>query len=34
MERHYDQQQIGGPLAFDDLSFSAVDPAEGFERPS
>ncbi len=34
MERHYDQQQIGGPLAFDDLSFSTVDPAEGFERPS
>jgi len=34
MERHYDQQQIGGPLAFDDLSFSAVDPVVGFQRPS
>jgi hypothetical protein len=34
MERHYDQQQIGGPLTFDDLSFGVVDPALGFERPS
>jgi DinB superfamily len=34
MERHYDQQQIGGPLTFDDLSFGVVDPAVGFERPS
>src|SRR5258707_3975782 len=34
MERHYDQQQIGAPLAFDDLSFSAVDPVVGFQTPS
>jgi hypothetical protein len=34
MERHYDQQQIGGPLTFDDLSFSAIDPVVGFQRPS
>jgi hypothetical protein len=34
MERHYDQQQIGGPLTFDDLSFSAIDPVVGFQTPS
>ena len=34
MERHYDQELIGGPLTFDDLSFGVVDPAVGFERPS
>ncbi len=34
MERHYDQQQIGGPLTFDDLSFSAADHVVGFQRPS
>src|SRR5260370_19173368 len=34
MERHCDQHLTGGPLTFDDLSFSAVDPAAGFERPS
>jgi hypothetical protein len=34
MERHYDQQLTGGPLAFDDLSFSAVDPVVGFQKPS
>jgi hypothetical protein len=34
MERHYDQQLTGGPLTFDDLSFGAVDPVVGFQRPS
>ncbi|MEY2394004.1 MAG: hypothetical protein QOF94_349 [Acidobacteriaceae bacterium] len=34
MERHYDQQQIGGPLTFDDLSFGVVDPVVRFQRPS
>src|ERR1700686_993123 len=34
MERHYDQQQIGGPLTFDDLSLGVVDPVIGFQRPS
>ena len=26
-EHHYDQQQIGGPLTLDDLSFNAAKPA-------
>jgi hypothetical protein len=30
-ERHDDQQVTGGPLTFDDLSFSAVDPVVGFQ---
>ena len=34
MERHYDQELTGGPLTFDDLSFGAVDPVVGFQRPS
>lgn len=34
LERHYDQQLTGGPLTFDDLSFSGVDPVVGFQRPS
>jgi len=34
MERHYDHQQIGGPLTFDDLSFGVVDPVVGFQTPS
>ena len=34
LERHYDQQLTGGPVTFDDLSFSAVDPVVGFQRPS
>jgi len=28
-EHHYDQQQIGGPLTLDDLSFNAAKPAWG-----
>jgi hypothetical protein len=28
-EHHYDQQQIGGPLTLDDLSFNAATPALG-----
>ena len=33
-ERHYDHQQRGGPLSFDDLSFNVAEPAAGFRRPS
>jgi hypothetical protein len=33
-EHHYDQQQIGEPLTLNDLSFHAVNPALGFQRPS
>ena len=33
-EHHYDEQQSGGPLAFNDLSFNAAKPAAGIQRPS
>src|SRR5258706_15647835 len=33
-EHHYDQQQIGGPLTLNDLSFNAVKPAPGTHQPS
>ena len=33
-EHHYDQQQIGGPLTLNDLSFNAAKPALGVQRPS
>jgi len=33
-EHHYDQQQSGAPLTFDDLSFSAATPATRFRGPS
>ena len=33
-EHHYDQQQIGGPLTLNDLSFHPAKPAEGPQRPS
>jgi hypothetical protein len=33
-EHHYDEQQIGGPLTLNDLSFSAAKPALGPQRPS
>jgi hypothetical protein len=33
-EHHYDQQQIGGPLTLNDLSFNAAQPALGAERLS
>ncbi len=33
-ERHYDHQQSGGPLAFDDLDFNMAKPPAGFRRPS
>ena len=33
-EHHYDQQQSGGPLTFDDLSFDALTPAARFREPS
>jgi hypothetical protein len=33
-EHHYDHQQSGGPLNFDDLSVNAATPAAGVRRPS
>ena len=33
-EHHYDEQQSGGPLALNDLSFNAAKPAAGIQRPS
>jgi hypothetical protein len=33
-EHHYDEQQIGGPLTLNDLSFNAVKPALGAQQPS
>ena len=33
-EHHYDEQQSGGPLAFNDLSFNAAKPGAGIQRPS
>jgi len=33
-EHHYDEQQSGGPLTFNDLSFNAAKPAAGIQRPS
>ena len=33
-ERHYDHQQIGAPLTFDDLSFNASNSARGLGQPS
>jgi hypothetical protein len=33
-EHHYDQQQIGGPLTLNDLSFNAAKHALGAQRPS
>ncbi len=33
-EHHYDQQQIGGPLTFNDLSFNAAMPVWGFSGSS
>ena len=33
-EHHYDQQQIGGPLTLNDLSFNAAQPALGAQRLS
>jgi hypothetical protein len=33
-EHHYDHQQSGGPLTFDDLSFNAATPAARFRGPS
>jgi hypothetical protein len=33
-EHHYDEQQSGGPLTINDLSFNAAKPAAGIQRPS
>jgi hypothetical protein len=33
-ECHYDHQQSGGPLTFDDLDFNMAKPLSGFRRPS
>jgi hypothetical protein len=33
-EHHYDQQQLGGPLTLNDLSFNAAKHALGAQRPS
>ena len=33
-EHHYDHQQIGGPLTFDDLSFNAANVGDSFREPS
>lgn len=33
-EHHYDEQQIGGPLTLNDLSFNAAKPALGAQQPS
>ena len=33
-EHHYDHQQTGGPLTFDDLSFGAADVSDSFPKPS
>jgi len=33
-EHHYDQQQIGGPLTFNDLSFNSANPVAIVRRPS
>src|ERR1700688_4874754 len=33
-EHHYDQQQIGGPLTFNDLSFNSANPLASVRRPS
>lgn len=33
-EHHYDEQQIGGPLTLNDLSFNTETPVLGDERPS
>ncbi len=32
-EHHYDHQQSGGPLTYDDLSFNAATSVAGFRRP-
>ena len=33
-EHHYDQQQSGGPLTFNDFRFNSVDPVASVRRPS
>ena len=33
-ERHYDQQQTGGPLTFDDFKFDRAEPVTGLRGPS
>jgi len=33
-EHHYDQQQTGGPLTFNDLSFNSANPVAIVRRPS
>jgi hypothetical protein len=33
-EHHYDQQQIGGPLTFNDLSFNSANPVTSVRRSS
>ena len=33
-EHHYDQQQIGGPLTFNDLSFNSANTVAIVRRPS
>ena len=33
-EHHYDEQQIGGPLTLNDLSFNAAKPALAAQQPS
>jgi hypothetical protein len=33
-EHHYDPQQIGGPLSFNDLSFNSANPVAIVRRPS
>ena len=33
-ERHYDHQQIGAPLSFDDINSVGVNPVAGLRRPS
>ena len=33
-EHHYDKQQIGGPLTFNDLSFNSANAAVSMRRPS
>jgi hypothetical protein len=32
-EHHYEHQQTGGPLTFDDMRFSAADPNAAFQTP-
>jgi hypothetical protein len=33
-EHHYDQQQIGGPLTFNDLSLNSANPVASVRKPS